>query len=74
MNFRYFTELNVKVNVVEENIGQLLYDFDINKDCFKQNKKHNILNKSTCKKFSLQLRTCVYPKIPLREWLPFDLI
>lgn len=41
MNFRYFAELNVKVNVLEEDIGELLYDFD---------KKHIIHNKNICKK------------------------
>lgn len=51
MNFRYITKLNVKVNILEENIGELLYNFDINKDLLNRTKNTLSITKTSVRSF-----------------------
>lgn len=50
INFEYFTELNVKVNILEKNTGEL-HDFDIRKDFLNRTKNTISITKISVKVF-----------------------
>lgn len=50
LNFRYFTELNVKVNILEKNTGEL-HDFDISEDFLNRTKNTLSITKISVKSF-----------------------